>query len=294
MDKKMSSSQKMESYSLISKNELKCVWMTAGFLSYKLCKYNLQCEKCPLDWELRNLSSTPSFDSPTSSATSSPTHPLMREGETAGEAGEPLSNLTIKECLFYHPGHTWVKVQRANEVRVGIDDFLGRMLGKVNAVVFPLSGRRVTRGEHLCSIIQEEGILDILSPISGYILSVNQTLKDHPDRIRRDPLGEGFLLTLKPKHLQRDHKHYFSGESASSWYQKEWERLKGEAISALNPEQERLGITMQDGGIMLSDLKKIIGPDRYIRFVSSFLRKGEGHSLNVRRKNRLNPSCDLG
>ncbi len=59
----MSSYQKEESYQLVPKKELKCVWMNAGLLSYKLCKYDLQCEKCPLDWELRNLSSTPSFDS---------------------------------------------------------------------------------------------------------------------------------------------------------------------------------------------------------------------------------------
>ncbi|MDO9349920.1 MAG: hypothetical protein Q7U55_01625, partial [Deltaproteobacteria bacterium] len=83
----MSSYQKEESYQLIPKKELKCVWMTAGLLSYKLCKYDLQCEKCPLDWELRNLSSTPSFDSIASPEVKNrrpeetgPTPPLKKEG----------------------------------------------------------------------------------------------------------------------------------------------------------------------------------------------------------------------
>jgi len=256
--------------------------MNAGLLSYKLCKYDLQCEKCPLDWELRNLSSTPSFDSTASPVVKNrrpdeagPTPPLEREGEEKGGLREDLSHLNIKESLFYHPGHTWIKVERANEVRVGIDDFLGGIIGKVNVVVLPLSGRRGIQGENLCSIIQEEGILHIVSPISGLILSVNQRLKDQPELVSRDPLGDGFLLTLKPKNLQRDQKNFFFGEAALSWYRKEWERVKEEVISELQHSEGRLGMTMQDGGIKLRDIKKLIGPGRYIRLVSTFLRKGE-------------------
>jgi glycine cleavage system H protein len=282
MDKKMSGYQKEESYQLIPKKELKCVWMNAGLLSYKLCKYDLQCEKCPLDWELRNLSSTPSFDSTASPEAKNrrpeeagPTPPLEREEEEKGELREDLSHLNIKESLFYHPGHTWIKVERANEVRVGIDDFLGGMIGKVNVVLLPLSGSRGIQGETLCSVIQEEGILHIVSPISGLILSVNQRLKDQPELISRDPLGDGFLLTLKPKNLQRDQKNFFFGEAALSWYRKEWERFKEDVISELHHSEGRLGMTMQDGGIKLREIKKLIGPERYIRLVNTFLRKGE-------------------
>jgi len=278
----MNGCPKEENYRLIPKKELKCVWMTAGLLSYKLCKYDLQCEKCPLDWELRNLSSTTSLDSTASPEVKNrrpeepgPTHPLEREGEEKGGLREDLSHLDIKESLFYHPGHTWIKVERADEVRVGIDNFLGGILGKVNAFVLPLSGRRGIQGENLCSIIQEEGIVHIVSPISGLILSVNQRLKDRPELISRDPLGEGFLLTLKPKNLQRDQKQFFFGEEALSWCRKEWERFKEDGISELHLGQEGLGITMQDGGIKLREIKKLIGPERYIRLVSAFLRKGE-------------------
>ena len=281
MDKKMSGYSKEESYQLIPKKELKCVWMTAGFISYKLCKYNLQCEKCPLDWELRNLSSIPSFDSITSPDLKDRRHeetgplPLLEREETEGGLKEDLSHLNIKEYLFYHPGHTWIKVERADEVQVGIDDFLGGLIGKVNVVVLPLSGRRGIQGETLCSIVQEEGILHIVSPISGLILSVNPRLKDHPELIRRDPLGDGFLLTLKPKNLQRDQKNFFFGEAALSWYRKEWERFKEDVISELHHGEGRLGMTMQDGGIKLKDIKKLISPERYFQLVSTFLRKGE-------------------
>jgi glycine cleavage system H protein len=270
--------EKKNYYQLVPKKELKCVWMTAGLLTYKLCKYDLQCERCPLDWELRNLSATPSFH-PTAfrevkTIDSGSLPPQEKEKPDEKFLGEDLFRLDIKGSFFYHPGHTWVKVEKADEVRVGLDCFIRRMIGKVNVIVLPLSGTRCRRGENLCSIIQEEGILDIVFPLSGSILSVNQKLKDQPNLISKDPMGDGFLLTLKPKNLQRDQQYLFSGEAALSWYRKDLERFKTAIISELNG-QERIGITMQDGGISLGDVKKIVAPERYIQVVSAFLRNGE-------------------
>jgi glycine cleavage system H protein len=269
-------------YQLVPKKELKCVWMTAGLLTYKLCKYDLQCERCPLDRELRNLPQTPSFNPAVSQhekdICSEEVGPIPpREKEKPGEEflGEDLALSDIKGSLFYHRGHTWVKVEKADEVRVGLDCFLRRIVGNVKVIVLPLPGRRCHRGENLCSIILEEGILHIVFPVSGSILSVNQKLKDEPDLAINDPLGDGFLLTLKPKNLQQDQKGLFFGEAALSWYQKEWERLKTTAISEVHHGQERIGMTMQDGGIKLRDIKTFVDPERYIQLVSAFLRTGE-------------------
>jgi glycine cleavage system H protein len=269
-------------YQLVPRKELKCVWMTAGLLTYKLCKYDLQCERCPLDRELRNLPQTPPSHPAASqdgeeidSEGAGPISP--REEERSGDEflGEDHSLLDIKGSLFYHPGHTWVKVEKTDEVRVGLDCFLRRIVGNVKVIVLPLPGSRCRRGENLCSIILEEGILHIVFPVSGSILSVNQKLKEEPNLVISDPLGDGFLLTLKPKNLQRDQKCLFFGEAALSWYQKEWERLKTAVISEVHHGQERIGVTMQDGGIKPRDIKTLVDPERYIQLVSTFLRNGE-------------------
>ncbi len=275
--------EKKNYYQLIPKEDLKCVWMTAGLLTYKLCKYNLQCEKCPLDWELRNLSTVPSYRSSASQE---------REGRPAASwrkerlgrvlLTEDLSRSSINGSLFYHPGHTWVKVEKADEVRIGIDYFLGKLIGKVKVIVLPLSGGRFLQGETLCSVIQEEGILDIVFPVSGSILSVNQKLKDQPELTTKDPLGEGFLLTLKPKNLQRDQKQLFFGEAALFWYQNELERFKTAVVSELSPDQKGLGVTMQDGEIRLGDIEKLMNTERYIRLVSAFLQNGEKGFFSAR------------
>jgi glycine cleavage system H lipoate-binding protein len=233
--------------------------------------------------ELRNLSSKKT----------DPIAPWEKEESNQEILGKEFSPLDIKKSLFYHPGHTWVKVERADEVRIGIDSFLAKMIGKVKVIVLPLSGGRCLQGENLSSIIQEEGILHIVFPVSGSILSVNPKLKDQPELVTKDPLGEGFLLTLKPKNLQRDQKHLFFGEAALSWYQKELERFKTVAVSELYGE-ERVGMTMQDGGITLRHIRTLVGPERYIQLVSTFLRNGEKDLRRSKHERGENSKFQLG
>ena len=117
-------------------------------------------------------------------------------------------------------------------------------------------------------------------------------MKDEPDLISEDPSEDGFLLTLKPKNLQRDQKYLFSGKSALSWYQKEWERLKTAVLSELHHDRERVGMTMQDGGIKLKDIKTFVDPERYIQLVGAFLRNGEKDF--PRSKHRRGDDSSLG
>lgn len=46
--------KKIKSYPLIPEEERKCLWMTTGFISYKLCDRNYQCETCPFDQAIKN------------------------------------------------------------------------------------------------------------------------------------------------------------------------------------------------------------------------------------------------
>jgi len=291
MDKKIDSQKAEEGYTIFPKKELKCIWMTAGLIAYKLCKYNLQCDRCPLDWELRNISTEPLADFKRIGERNLKIPeavegiPPIEEGKEEGVSIKEFFHL--KEDLFYHSGHTWIKVEKAEEVRIGIDPFLANLLREVRVVILPLPGRRIIQGESLCSIIQEGGISHIVSPTSGIILSVNQRLKEQPDLLCSDPLEEGFLVTLKPKNFQRDQKSFLFGEEALSWYQEEWKRFREMIISDFphDPHRGRLGITMQDGGMIIPEIKNLMEPSRYLQLVNHFLRRGE--RLPSRPKHRV-------
>jgi glycine cleavage system H lipoate-binding protein len=166
------------------------------------------------------------------------------------------------------------------------------MIGKVKVIVLPLSGRRCLQGENFSSIIREEGILHIVSPVSGFILAINQKLINQPNLIREDPLGEGFLLTLKPKNFQQDEKYLIFGEAARSWCYKEVQRYEATIISEL-AGQEGVGMTMQDGGMKLRDARQSITPERYIQLVSTFLREGEKEFYRSKHKKDCNSTFQL-
>lgn len=286
MDKKIDSRKKDEGYTIIPEKELKCVWMTAGLISYKLCKYNLQCDQCPLDWELRNASIENLEGIKRGSLEKSGLSTSHKNGEKKDQLlKENLFN--IKRYLFYHAGHTWIKVEKADEVRIGIDLLLSRLLRKVQVIILPLPKRRGIYGETLCSIIQEGGILNILSPINGMILYTNPKLKDSPELICEDPFEEGFLLAMKPKDFQLDQKHLLYGKEAFNWCKKEWERFKETVIPEIpfDHYQRKVGITMQDGEITIQEIKKLIDPVKYTQLIEDFLREGE--KISSRPKNKI-------
>lgn len=279
MEKKTVQLKEERGHSIIPGKELKCVWMTAGLISYKLCKYELQCEKCPLDWELRNLS----------------THSTL-----SSEASLNHSSSNAKQTLFFHAGHTWVEVEKVDEIRIGVDHFLGKMMEEVNAVHLPFPGSQWSQGEHICSIVQKEGIFEIISPVSGWVLSVNPKLRDHPELMIKDPFGSGYLLRMRPTDFERDQKFLISEELTFTWYQKEWEKFKMAVLEELSYSQEsyrnnpirikmikasiiselhhhinQTPITMQDGEININNIKKVIGPKRFIQIVNGLLHDGE-------------------
>jgi len=204
---------------------------------------------------------------------------IMRRmlGKIAEERIEELGTI-----LFFHLGHTWLKLEKSDEVRIGIDPFLGKIIGNLKMIVLPLSGRRCDQGEALSSMIREEGILDVVFPVGGSVLSVNEKLKEEPELVTKDPLGEGYLVTVRPKNFQRDREHLFFGEAAVSWYQREWERFKAAVVSELRVDQRVLGVTMQDGEIEIGNIEKWIDTERYIQLLNAFLRKGEREPSNIK------------
>ncbi len=196
---------------------------------------------------------------------------IMRRmlGKIAEENIEELGTI-----LLFHPGHTWLKLEKSDEVRIGIDSFLGRIIGGLKMIVLPQSGRRFDQGDALCLMIRKEGSLNVVFPVGGSILSVNEKLKENPELVTKDPLGEGYLVTVRPTNFQRDRKHLYFGEAAVSWFQREWERFKAAVVSELRVDQRALGVTMQDGEIEIGNIEKWIDTERYIQLLNAFLREG--------------------
>jgi glycine cleavage system H protein len=243
--KMASISAKSKSYPLIPEEERKCIWMTTGFISYKLCDRNYQCEICPFDQAIKNEE--------------------LGEGDFQ-ESGDDLAEETLKAepsaringAIFYHPDHCWVKVENSERVRIGIDDLLTQLITQVKVVILPQAGSFTGQGECFAHIIQEDYILPIISPLSGSVQTVNPRLEKEPELITTDPRGEGWLITVKPKNLESDLKNLLFGRKALSWYQREEKEIIARTDLILKHNPQGVGPTMQDGGVRISCLRDVL------------------------------------
>jgi len=243
--KMASMSAKSASYPLIPEEERKCIWMATGFISYKLCDRNYQCDICPFDQAIKNEEiGEGDFQEP-------------RENWAEGSLNAEPSAL-INGAIFYHPDHCWVKVENSDRVRIGIDDLLTQLITQVKVAILPQAGSFTGQGECFAHIIQEDYILPVISPLSGSIQTVNSRLEKEPELITNDPRGEGWLITVKPKHLESDLKNLLFGRKALSWYQREEKEIIARAGLILKHNPQGVGPTMQDGGVRIGCLREVL------------------------------------
>ena len=90
--------------------------------------------------------------------------------------------------LKYTKSHEWVKFAGGIAV-VGISDFAQDALGDVVFVNLPAVGDEVTAGEAFGDVESVKAVSDLISPVSGVVLEINEELEDSPENLNEDPYG---------------------------------------------------------------------------------------------------------
>ena len=244
--------KKVKSYLLIPEEERKCIWMTTGFISYKLCDRSYRCETCPLDQAIKN-------EEPSEDDLGTPCGKVSPSGDNEmKESPKSDSSTRTNGSIFYHPDHCWVQVENPEKVKVGIDDLLAQLIMNVKIVILPQAGSFYRQGECFAHIIQDDYILSVISPLSGSIQTVNPRLKKEPGLIIVDPRGEGWLITIKPGNLESDLKKLLFGRKALSWYQRGEKELIARNDLMRKHNSQAVGPTMQDGGVRIGCLHDML------------------------------------
>src|SRR6185295_16231747 len=110
--------------------------------------------------------------------------------ETAPRLAQSLvGGFQVPENLRYHPGHTWALSESPSLVRVGLDDFASKLIGKVEHIVLPQRGQWIRQGQKVCTIQREGVAVDMVSPIEGSVADINEELAQNPELARQDSYG---------------------------------------------------------------------------------------------------------
>ena len=96
----------------------------------------------------------------------------------------------------YSKDHEWVRVD-GNRARIGITDHAQGELGDIVFVELPRVGADVGRGDTLGAVESVKAVGDVLAPLSGKVVEVNEALETAPETINSSPHEDGWLLVLE-------------------------------------------------------------------------------------------------
>jgi glycine cleavage system H protein len=104
--------------------------------------------------------------------------------------------LSIPTDLKYHPDHDWARLD-GDTATLGITDYAQEQLGEVVFFDPPAVGAAVTKDESYAEVESVKAVSDVVAPLSGEIVEVNDALADSPETINADPYGEGWLVRIR-------------------------------------------------------------------------------------------------
>jgi glycine cleavage system H lipoate-binding protein len=162
--------------------------------------------------------------------------------------------------LSYHSGHAWAARESRNLVRIGLDDFAVRLLGKIDQLELPARGRWLRQGEKGWTLARGGHRFEMLSPIEGEVVDVNPEVLKDPSITHKDPYGVGWLVAVNSPAANSNLKNLLRGRLAQRWME--------ESVMTLHTHfSPSSGVHLQDGGQAISDLLSLLPEERWDKVV---------------------------
>ena len=209
----------------------------------KICTMNYECYHCAFDQmldasELRLQSPAPNY--------------------------RLASGYRMADEYYYHPGHCWARFEHGGRVRIGFDDFLVRLFGAAESLTLPPLGETLAQNRVGLAFGREGNRAASLSPVTGTVLAVNHSAREHPEITHEDPYHEGWLMIVEPKMPRRNLKGLYFGDEGFAWMEQESRRL----LELMGPEYVDLAAT---GGNPIGDVFGAFPEIGWDRLVHDFL-----------------------
>jgi glycine cleavage system H protein len=103
---------------------------------------------------------------------------------------------TYPDDLRYHPEHDWARIEDG-EATFGITWFAQDALGELVHFEAPEEGATLSKDAAYAEVESVKAVSDVIAPLSGEIVAVNQAAVDAPETVNDDPYGEGWLVRVR-------------------------------------------------------------------------------------------------
>jgi glycine cleavage system H lipoate-binding protein len=193
----------------------------------RACAYDYQCSKCDFDQFFEDIWTTKNKTSP-------------------GEV-QQVKGFDIPVGYYFHNGHTWARIESGGFIRIGLDDFSLKLLGKADAFDLPLMGKELDQGAAGWGLRRKDNKADVLSPVDGVIVEVNADVREKPELANREPYGDGWLFMVRSPDIKGTVKKLMDDTNSLGWISEE--------VVALEKIVENVaGPLAADGGFFMEDI----------------------------------------
>ena len=107
-----------------------------------------------------------------------------------------MADASYPSDLSYHEEHDWARIE-GDVATFGITWYAQDQLGEVVFFDPPGVGKTISKDDAYAEVESVKAVSDVIAPVSGEIVEVNEALKDAPEQINDDSYGEGWLVKVK-------------------------------------------------------------------------------------------------
>ena len=108
-----------------------------------------------------------------------------------------MSDAHYPDDLLYHDQHDWARLDGDEHAVFGITWYAQDSLGEVVFYDAPEVGATISKDASYAEVESVKAVSDVIAPLSGEIVEVNEALADAPEKINEDPYGEGWLVKVR-------------------------------------------------------------------------------------------------
>lgn len=150
-----------------------------------------------------------------------------------------VGEFAIPGGVFISEGHCWAAIAQDGTVRVGLDDFAKKLIGKIDDIEFPNLGMNIKQGQPLFIIKQGKKSIQFNSPVSGQVAKVNNDLGDNIDVLDYSTYEKNWICIIDADKLDTELSQLKIGKNAVNFYQDEIEKYTKEIKNFISKDEDR-------------------------------------------------------
>ena len=204
-----------------------CRHSLTGRIAKRACAYDYNCSTCDFDQFFEDVWSV--------------------KTRTVPYEMQQVKGFDIPMGYYFHNGHSWARIESGGYVRIGMDDFALKLLGRADAMDLPLMGKELNNDHPGWGFKRNDNLADVLSPVDGVIMEVNSALRERPGLANEKPYEDGWLFVVRTPDVKGTVGKLMADAHSLDWMNGEIGKLETMVEAVAGP-------LAADGGYLADDI----------------------------------------